>query len=240
MKYADTKHLDVFIEGETIDLCTPSCDEYILNQWYRWFNRSDITKYLDQGMYPNTLESQREYCNSMIKDKTRILTLIRPKSQDKVIGVASLSLIDHIHKQCDFAMVIGERTSGKGSLFYGMEAKAMLTQHAFDIVGVERINSSQVESLSVWQKWQILFGYQVEGILRDKFVKGSDKYDVYISACLKKDYIRILDKRDGRLWPGKNSLLDMIRKVPSYTLIDTLSDWLPKEQEEYWNKIFDI
>jgi hypothetical protein len=232
-----TNSLDVFIEGETIDLCAPSCDEYILNQWFRWFNNSDITKYLDQGTYPSTIESQRVYCNNAINDETRLLTLIRPKNQEKIIGVASLSSIDYAQKQCDFAMVIGDRTSGEGSLFYGMEAKARLTQHAFDIVGVERINSGQVDVLKEWQKWQILFGYQIEGILRKKFIKGSVAYDVYTSSCLINDYKKIIDIRDGTLWPGKSELLKMMRSIPKNTLIDELGEWLPNKQKKYWKDI---
>ncbi len=232
-----TNSLDVFIKGETIDLCAPSCDEYILNQWFRWFNNSDITKYLVQGVYPNTIESQRVYCNNVVNDKTRLLTLIRPKNQEKIIGVASLSSIDYAQKQCDFAMVIGDRSSSEGSLFYGMEAKARLTQHAFDIVGVERINSGQVDMLKEWQKWQILFGYQIEGILRKKFIKGSVAYDVYTSSCLINDYKKILDIRGGTLWQGKSELLKMIRSIPKNTLIDELGEWLPNKQKKYWKDI---
>ena len=240
MKNDDVNSLDVFIEGETVDLCIPSCDEHILEQWYKWFNKSEITKYLIHGVYPNTIDLQREYCRSIINDKTKIVLLIRPKDQEKIIGVVSLSSINYSQKQCDFAMVIGDRVSGKGSLFYGMEAKAMMTQYAFDMVGVERINSGQVNELDRWQKWQILFGYQIEGILRNKFVKGRNSYNVYVSSCLEEDYRKILNSRDGDLWPGKANLLDMIRVIPSSTLIDELNEWLPKEQEEYWNKIFDI
>ena len=123
MNKTSARDLDIFIEGETIDLCAPSCDEHILDQWYRWFNRSEVTKYLSQGTHPNTIELQREYCNSIIYDKTRIVLLIRTKDQEKVVGVVSLSSIDHIQKQCDFAMVIGDRTSKNGSMFYGSESK---------------------------------------------------------------------------------------------------------------------
>ena len=49
MKDDNVDSLDIFIEGETIDLCVASCDEYILNQWYRWFNKSEITKLSDYG-----------------------------------------------------------------------------------------------------------------------------------------------------------------------------------------------
>jgi|LWDU01.1.fsa_nt_gi hypothetical protein len=238
IKNNNISSLDIFIEGETIDLCVPSCDEYVLDQWYRWFNRSEVTKYLDQGVYPNTISLQREYCNSIASDRTRIVTLIRPKNQEKIIGVASLSSISYIKNQCDFAMVIGDRRSGKGSLFYGMEAKARLTQHAFDNVGVDRINSSQVDKLDRWQKWQILFGYQIEGILRNKHVKGSLSHNVYMSSCLEEDYRKIIHKRGGVLWPGKSNLLDMMRAIPDKTLIDELTEWLPEKQKKYWNTVF--
>ena len=172
-----------------------------------------------------------------MNDSTRLVTLIKPKSKDKIIGVASLSSIDYIQKQCDFAMVIGDRSDDKGSLFYGLEAKARLTQHAFDKVGVERINSGQVVNLKEWQKWQILFGYQIEGLLRNKFVKGSSAYDVYMSSCLAKDFKEIVSTRDGILWPGKSKMLELMRLIPKNTLIDELSDWLPDKQEKYWKSI---
>ena len=239
MKNDNVSSLDVLIEGETIDLCIPSCDEYILDQWYRWFNKSEITKYLIRGIYPNTIDLQREYCNSIMTDKTKIVLLIRPKNQEKIIGVASLSSINYSQRQCDFAMVIGDRTSGKGSLFYGMEAKARMTQYAFDIVGVDRINSGQVDELDRWQKWQILFGYQIEGILRNKFIKGRRAYNVYVSSCLEKDYRKIISNRNGILWPGKSELLDMMRVIPSSTLIDEITGWLPKKQKQYWHNVLD-
>jgi len=233
----ETNVLDVFIEGETIDLCAPSGDDLILNQWFRWFNKSEITKYLAQGLYPNTLGKQREYFLSTEQSSSRLVLLIRPKGLAKVIGVASLSHIDYVQRQCDFAMVIGERTSGKGAIFYAMEAKALLTQHAFDNLGIERINSGQVKELVRWQRWQILFGYQIEGILRNKFRKGSVVYDLYISSCILQDYNRILNSREGQFWPGKSKVFELMRELPKHTLIDELDSWLPQKQEQFWNSV---
>ena len=238
MKVDKLKHnLDVFIEGETIDLCAPSDDELILDQWFRWFNKSEITKYLNQGLYPNTLELQKSFFKSTKQDQSRFTVLIRPKQKNQIIGVASLSHIDHIQRQCDFAMVIGERVSGEGSLFFGMEAKARLTQHAFDILGIERVNSTQAKELVRWQRWQILFGYQIEGVLRNKFRKGSSVHDVYASSCILKDYNKLLKIRGGQYWPGKSEMFELIKKIPKNTLIDEIDEWLPEKQEDYWNNV---
>jgi RimJ/RimL family protein N-acetyltransferase len=230
--------LDVFIEGETVDLCAPSGDESVLDQWFRWFNKGQITKYLCQGIYPNSIEKQRVFFQNSQNDNSRIVVLIKPKKSNDIIGVASLSHIDHMQRQCDFAMVIGERSSGEGSMFYGMEAKAMLTQHAFDTLGVERINSSQVKELVKWQRWQILFGYQIEGVLRNKFRKGQVAHDVFMSSCLLQDYNRVLKIRDGIFWPGKSKMLALMRSLPEKTLIDEVDEWISTGQSGYWNKIF--
>jgi [ribosomal protein S5]-alanine N-acetyltransferase len=239
MKVTQLKcNLDTFIEGETIDLCAPSEDELILEQWFRWFNKSEITKYLNQGLYPNTLELQKSFFKSTKQDQSRFTVLIRPKHKDQIIGVASLSFIDHIQRQCDFSMVIGERTSGGNSLFHGLETKARLTQHAFDILGMERVNTNQAKELARWQRWQILFGYQIEGILRNKFRKGNTVHDTYLSSCILQDYNKLLKIRGGRYWPGKSEMFELIKKLPKNTLIDELDQWLPEKQENYWNNVF--
>jgi len=229
---------DVFIEGETIDLCVPSDDDWVLDQWFRWFNRDEITTYLAQGVYPNTLKSQKAFYDTLGNNSSRIALLIKPKEYDGFIGVASLSSIDFVHRQCDFAMVIGERLNTAGSLFYGLEAKALMTQHAMQTVGMERVNSSQIVNLVRWQNWQILFGYQIEGLLRKKFRKGDKVYDLLVSSCLVEDYKTLVAKREGRLWPGKSQMFQMLKSLPDTTLIDELTDWLPKKQAQYWDLVF--
>jgi RimJ/RimL family protein N-acetyltransferase len=229
---------DVFISGETIDLCVPSDDEWTLSQWFRWFNNDKITTHLAQGIYPNTLNLQRKYCNTLEVDNSRIALLIKPKNYDGFIGIASLSSINLAQRQCDFAMVIGERIDAKGSLFYGLEAKALLTQHAMEKVGVERVNSSQSIDLIRWQNWQILFGYQVEGLLRKKFRKGNKTYDVIVSSCLLEDYEKLVNVRDGNLWPGKSKMFQLLKELPDQTPITEIISWLPNKQKLHWQKIF--
>lgn len=233
----DPKNFDVFLSGETVDLCVPSDDVWTLDQWYRWFNKPEITKYLIQGIYPNSRKAQKSYLDAMASNPSRIALLIKPKKQDHFIGVASLSSIDPVMRQCDFAMVIGERTSGGDSLFYGMETKCLMTEHAFENVGVERINSTQVAELIRWQRWQILFGYQIEGVLRRKFRKGRAVYDVLASSCLLEDYLRIKEIRDGIFWPGKATIFELLKKLPSSTLIDEIMELLPQKQQAYMDSI---
>ncbi|RJR40148.1 MAG: N-acetyltransferase [Desulfobacteraceae bacterium] len=230
------KNFDVFLRGETVDLCAPSDDDWVIEQWYRWFNKPDITKYLAQGVYPNTFKLQKTYYDNLINSGSRIALLIKPKKHDHFVGVASLSSIDTARRQCDFAMVIGEKMNDGDSLFYGIESKCLMTEHAFENLGVERINSSQAAELVVWQRWQILFGYQIEGLQR-KTRKGGKTYDVLLSSCLLEDYLKIMELRGGKLWPGKKAMFELLKRLPSVTLIDELMAWLPKKQRAYFDSI---
>ena len=160
--------------------------------------------------------------------------MIKPKKSNYFVGVASLSSIDFIQRQCDFAMVIGKQDNSHDSMFYAMEAKCRITEHAFEAFGVERINSGQVIELIKWQRWQILFGYQIEGILRKKFRKGNKVLDVMMSSCLIEDYLRLKKVRNNSLWPGKKKMFELLKEIPSETMIDSLINWFNSEVEKNW------
>ena len=223
---------DVFIDGETIDLCVPCDEPWVMNQWYRWFNDPNVTRFVDHGIFPNTIEKQREFYCKFNENNDRIALLIKPKEKNYLVGVASLSSINHKKRQCDFAMVIGRQDPSNDSLYYAMEAKCLMTEHAFEKVGVERINSWQVMDLIKWQRWQIIFGYHIEGITRNHFRKGHRVYNGMMSSCLLEDYLKLKNQRNGRFWPGKKILFEMLKRLPKKdTTIDQLNRWLSDERE---------
>jgi RimJ/RimL family protein N-acetyltransferase len=225
---------DTFIEGEVIDLCVPSSDPWVIRQWYRWFNDPAVTKYLEQGIYPNTRENLERYCIEATTGQDRIVLLIRPKEADYFVGVTSLSEINLKHRRCTFALIMGRQDGRPDSIFYAMEAKCLMTEHAFENVGVERVNSGQVMELIQWQRWQVLFGYHLEGIQRDNFRKGNKVWDVMISSCLLQDYLELKKIRNGRLWPGKSQLFALMKKLPKESTIEKMEKWLAREREKNW------
>lgn len=229
--------LQVFIPGEVVDLCVPTLDRPILERWAGWFNRPEVTAMLSQGLLPNTTLDQEAFVKAALTARDRLMVLIRTKDEQSVIGVASLSAINHVQKQCDMAIVVGERTSERGWPFFALEAKCRLTEHAFEVLGMERVNSGQVVDLIRWQRWQILFGYQIEGVLRAKFRKGFRTHDVIVSSCLLEDYLKIKALRGGEFWPGKAALLPLLSRLPQTSLLDETREWLSRRQAEYWDEV---
>lgn len=214
---------EVFLGGELVDLVIPNERAIHVDGWHRWFNDPAIVANLGQGIFPNTVEQQLEFLADLRRSQKRLALMIRPRGEDHVVGVASLSNISFASRQADFAMVIGRKSPSFRSAFFGMEAKCLMTEHAFEHMGLERINSGQSAALKDWQRWQILFGYKVEGIKRGAFRKGRTVHDVVVSGCLLEDYLAVKEMRGGRLWPGYDRIMDLIRDLPKESLEQKVS-----------------
>ena len=142
----------------------------------------------------------------------------RPKA-DRVVDIEGL--------------VIARKLPEFKSAFYGMEAKCLMTEHAFEVLGLERINSTQSIVLKEWQRWQILFGYKIEGIMRKAFRKGNKIYDLILSSCLIEDYLALKELRGGKLWPGVEKIMELIRYLPKESLEERINKLLSTTVSEY-------
>ena len=82
--------LDVFIEGELVDLCIPTPEFAKNSEWYSWFNNPETNKYLDQGAFPNTREDELLFYQT---EHNRRLLLVVTDKESVPLGVISLSFI---------------------------------------------------------------------------------------------------------------------------------------------------
>jgi RimJ/RimL family protein N-acetyltransferase len=228
---------DVFLPGELVDLVVPDERAIQVDRWYDWFNDQELTRNMEQGMLPNTPERQQEFLDALRVSPSRFALMIKPKDEERLVGICSLSKISHAARQADFAMVIARKSASFRSAFFGMEAKCLMTEHAFETVGLERINSYQSVALKDWQRWQILFGYKMEGIMRRAFVKGHRRYDVMVSGCLLEDYLELKKLRGGRLWPGYDRMMQLIRSLPRESLEEKLNRVLAETVSGHYSQI---
>jgi len=186
--------LDVFISGENIDLCIPTVEFAKNSKWYSWFNSSKVTRFLEQGIFPNSPEKQEEFMLSLGPE--RLTFIISDKSE--YIGVVSLSFIDLVKKTCDIAMVINtEKRNDSRPYIIALESIARMTEHAFDRIGIERISAGQHVKLASWQNRMELLGYKLEGWHKNKFVKGPEVADAVSISCVREDYLAICNRRGG-------------------------------------------
>lgn len=234
---AEAPHYDVFLEGELVDLVVPNARAIEDDRWYAWLNDQALTRNMEQGMYPKSAETQRAYLAELLSSTSRLALMIKPKEEDALVGVCSFSKISHITRQADFAMVVARRSASFKSTFFGMEAKCLMTGHAFETLGLERINSYQSTALKDWQRWQILFGYKMEGIMRKAFRKGYRTYDLMVSGCILEDYLALKEMRGGKLWPGQDKIMSLIRDLPKTSLEEKLQKTLSTTIDEHYAAI---
>ena len=227
--------LDKFIEGENLDLCIPTEKFASQSDWYSWFNDKKITKYLEQGLYPNTREEQKKFLN---KSENKLILMISIKNKFDYIGTISLSNINYKKKSCEIALVLN--INKKYNPLIPLESIALMTEHAFEKLSINLISAGQHINLHKWQNMMELVGYKLEGLHKNKFIKGIEISDTLSISCQLKDYL-LLKKNREKLWDGtikfKNRLIKK-KKIRDYT--DFLKGIYENERKKYYQKIFNL
>lgn len=226
------KELDIFIAGELVDLCIPTEEFAKESHWYSWFNKKSITRYLDQGAFPNTAEQQLAFFRS--NQSQRLMLIISNKKQ--YVGIISLSSINLEKKICDIAIVVDSSLDKKNVPFLSLEAMALLTEHAFTELGMQRIEAGQHCKLKGWQQRMELIGYKLEGLHARKFITGQERSTAVSIACLYEDYLSIIKQRKA-FWDSKNNMIKRFQKLPKHSFADQLERFFSDQRLKYYDEI---
>lgn len=202
-----------FLRGENVDLVVPTPEHVASSTWPDWFNSQHTSRYLVHGVFSNSREDQQSFLAGL-KGSNRFALLITPAGQPDPIGVVSLSGIDFRQGTAAIAIVMDQESEFSTSPLASLEAMALMTTHAFEVMGLRRIEAGQVyPALQRWARMLELLGYRAEGIKRQAFQRGHQISDVVVLGCIYEDYLRI---RDGRtaFWPGNVEARRLIATLP--------------------------
>jgi RimJ/RimL family protein N-acetyltransferase len=230
--------LDVFIKGETIDLCIPTREFAFNSNWYSWFNNPLTTRFLEQGITPNTPEDQLKFFDAEKTNNSRLILIISDKSN--YVGTVSLSFINHEKKRASVAIVIGEKLPRhEHSKCVALESIARIVEHGMLKMGLNRIDAGQHISLKDWQQKMELIGFKIESLEKNGFVKGNETADSIHIAILQEDYLTIKKKR-GKYWDSASKMLARMSILPEESYGDKLGRFYADVREEYYNTIFNL
>lgn len=113
-----------------------------------------------------------------------------PLNDPIIVGVVGLSSIDEHHQSAEFGrFMIGDpRFHGAG---YGREAAYLVCDHAFNVLGLNRIWAEVLagneRALGLYQS----IGFEQEGVLREHILKGGHYRDVVRVGMLAADFRRL-------------------------------------------------
>lgn len=210
---------EVFIPGETMDLCIPN-EQAVLDGWTSWFNDPRTTRFLNQGVFPNHVENQRAFLKA-VQDGQRLALLICSRGGEDLWGVISLSAIDYVARSAQISLVVGGKTPT--DKLVALEAMARVTEHAFLVMGLERVWAGQAfPGLRGWNERLETIGFRTEGIIRRGFVKGRTISNTAQISILYEDYLAIVERR-RHYWLGNEIMKKLCLKRPKPGLADTIA-----------------
>jgi len=138
--------------------------------WYSWFNDSMITKYQDKKIFPNSIEKQREYYETLKSGNSDVVFAIVDKETTKHIGNVGLHKIDWIHRSAELGIVVGEVDfHGKK---YGKQAWKLITEYGYHTLNLHRIYAIIMSKNIASIKCAESSGFIREGEIRDYFYKN--------------------------------------------------------------------
>ena len=147
-----------------------------------WRNNETVKKYLLDPEYL-TLENYQAWSQNT---EPRLDLMLQLKAEQQLIGVASLSQIDHQHQKAEYQIIIGEPEYwGNG---YAYEASTAVFEYAFAELNLNRIYLKlllgQQRAVALFEK----LGFQEEGILRQEVFKNGKFQDLILMARLGKSH----------------------------------------------------
>ncbi len=178
--------------GKKIYLRAP-VEEDVRGNWYQWLSDPEITAFLGERWWPNTIESQLSFYNSTRDSKERLVLSICDKESDEHIGVCNLSSISWVHRNADVALIIGEKKFQTGT--YAIETLSMLVQIAFSRLNLLNLKSAHMSSNPYTPLLEKMFGFVEVGRLSDYMFSNGSYVDLVITQLKRDDWA----KRNGKI-----------------------------------------
>jgi [ribosomal protein S5]-alanine N-acetyltransferase len=155
-----------FLEGERIYLREVRTAD-VGDNYYRWMNTPEVTRYLESRFRPNSIEALREYVSALSRDPDNFFLAIVLKDGDRHVGNVKLGPVNWIHRHADLGILIGEKDFwGKG---YATEAIRLASDYAFRVLNLHRLGAGCYErnqgSVRAFEK----AGFEIEGVRRQHF-----------------------------------------------------------------------
>jgi len=109
-----------------------------INETYlSWLNDPEVTKYMETGRLPVTMEQLEKYYEEITNSPNHVIFAIIETETDKHIGNITLNDINWIHSNANLGIMIGEKDCwGKG---YGTEAIRLITDYAFMKLNIMKV-----------------------------------------------------------------------------------------------------
>ena len=171
--------------GKTIYLRAPVASDIEPN-WYQWFSDPEVTRFLGERVWPNTVELQREFFESTKNANDRLVLCICRIEDDSHIGICNISFINWIHRFGDVALIVGDKKYRNGSA--AEETLALMLEIAFVRLNLLNLRSSHLAGHPHTPLLVKLFGFQEVGRIKNLYHLEGSQVDFVTSQLSREDW----------------------------------------------------
>ncbi len=163
-------------------------EEDLEGKYFDWLNDFKVTKYMESGIFPNTVERMQEYFKNVGRSNNNVLLAIIDMKTDEHIGNIRLGPINWVHRTSFVGIMIGEKNFwGKG---YGTESLKLVMEYAFNRLNLHKIssgiNNSNKTSIRAFER----AGFKIECRRKDELYVDDSYHDALIMGLTKEDFSR--------------------------------------------------
>jgi len=183
-----------FLVGEHLYLRRLEEDD--LNETYLgWLNDAQVTRYLETGKFPSTMESLRAFWERFEHSSTDLLFAIVTVADDQHIGNVTLNHISWIHRTADTGLLIGEKDGwGHG---YAFEAWSLLIDYAFRRLGLRKIIAGAIVDNAASVVTLKKLGFKIEGTFRQEYLVDGEYRDGVRLGLLREEFYKYVQSPDS-------------------------------------------
>jgi len=164
----------IFLETETLNLTVPSKSN--INQWTTWINSSFVRETVPSTLFPTTTEMQWDWIETQLRSKKRILLQICDKTENKMLGIVSLSDINFQNKSAQIA-TISPIKKNKQMKFSVYEARKALVEYAYKELCLNKIYGSMIYPKNAsFMVNNMCIGFEVEGVSHDAIWQDNQSF----------------------------------------------------------------
>ena len=157
-----------------------------------WINDPRIRRFLDQRVFPLSMESEREFIKHITVSPgggppTDLALLFGPRGESMPIGSTGLHKINWVERNTEWGILIGDPANwNKG---YGREAARRMLRYAFEELNLHRVQLRVNVSNPAGIKAYEAAGFVREGILRQAAFVDGEAQDALLMAALRPEWL---------------------------------------------------
>ncbi len=153
---------------------------------YRGINDPDSYSFL-LSTDPKGLGYEEEWIKSKQRSDGKDITVGICTLEGVLIGTMGLHQIDSVHRKAITGSVIfDEAYRNQG---YGTDAKMVLLDYAFNMLGLEVVESRAISFNDRSAAYSVKCGYKVEARLRSRFFRFGQRHDEIILSVVREEWL---------------------------------------------------